>query len=258
MTMNTRARVRSAARWLAAGVGVAGGAYAAYAVTTWRRYGRALPASPEEQDDLLDRFMPAYDVVERHHIRVAAPASVTLATAEDLEFGRLPVVRALMKGRELILGSTPDPQPRPTGLLAEVQSLGWRVLAGTPGREIVVGAATKPWEANVTFRPLSPDEFAAFREPDYVKIAWTLRADAISANESIFRTETRALATDTSARRKFRRYWSLLSPGIILIRWASLRPIKKDAERRFRETTLGQQLERTTRWAPKRPDASLS
>ena len=230
--------MRSAARWLAASVGFAGGAYAASVGLTWLRYGRAAhPAGPAEQDDLLDRFMPVYDVVERHHIRIAAPASVTLAAAQELELERLPVVRAIMKGRELILGSTPDDRPRPTGLLAEMQSLGWRVLTAIPGREIVVGAVTKPWEANVTFRGLAPDEFTAFREPDYVKIAWTLRADPIGPTESVFRTETRALATDATARRKFRWYWSFLSPGINLIRWASLRPVKRDAERRMHEIT---------------------
>lgn len=254
--------MRSAARWLAGGVGLVGGAYAAYVLTAWFHYGHVPRRRSDATDDLLDTFMPVYDVVERHHVHVAAPAGVTLAAAQELELGRLPVVRAIMKGRELILGSTPDHQSRPTGLLAEMQSLGWRVLTAIPGREIVVGAVTKPWEADVTFRPLPPNEFAAFREPDYVKIAWTLRADAISAKESIFRTETRALATDATARRKFRRYWSLLSPGIILIRWASLRPIKKNAERRFREAThmgpLNSKLEGPTTWAPKRPDVSLS
>ena len=67
--------------------------------------------------------------------------------------------------------------PRPRGLLAEVLSLGWGCLQKCPGREIVVGSVTKPWEANPTFRALPPDEFEAFGEPDYVKIVWTLRAD---------------------------------------------------------------------------------
>jgi hypothetical protein len=226
---------------------LAGGVYGTFVITTWRRYGRVPPAMSEEKDELLDKFMPDYEVVERHRIRVAAPTSVTLAAAQELELGRLPVVRAIMKGRELILGSTPDNRPRPTGLLAELQSLGWRVLDGTPGREIVVGAVTKPWEANVTFRGVPSDAFAAFCEPGYVKIAWTLRADAIGANESIFRTETRALATDATARRYFRRYWSFLSPGINLIRWALLWPIKRDAERRVRETTA-----RGIRWTGSR------
>jgi hypothetical protein len=65
-----------------------------------------------------------------------------------------------------------------------------------------------------------------------VKIAWTLRADPISQHESIFRTETRALATSASARAKFRRYWAFLSPGIVLIRWMSLGPLKQEAQRR--------------------------
>jgi hypothetical protein len=92
----------------------------------------------------------------------------------------------------------------------------------------------QPWYANVVFRPLPPHEFVAFDEPDYVKILWTLRADAIGTNASIFRSETRAAATDATARAKCRRYWSFLSPGIILLRWASLKPLRADAERRVR------------------------
>ena len=80
----------------------------------------------------------------------------------------------------------------------------------------------------------SPDEFQGFSEDDYVKIVWTLRADPVGTAESIFRTETRVRTTDPVARAKFRRYWSFLSPGIILIRWISLGPLKAEAERRAR------------------------
>jgi hypothetical protein len=75
-------------------------------------------------------------------------------------------------------------------------------------------------------------QFAAFDEPGYVKIAWTIRAGAIDAKESIFRTETRAVATGAAACTRFPRYWALLSPGLIVIRWAVLGPVKKEAERR--------------------------
>jgi len=146
-------------------------------------------------------------------------------------------VRAIIKARELILGAKPDDRRRPRGLLAEVQSLGWGVLAEVPGREIVVGGVTKPWEANPTFRALPPDEFQGFSEDGFVKIVWTLRADPVGTAESIFRTETRVRTTDPAARAKFRRYWSFLSPGIILIRWVSLRPLKAEAERRARQTS---------------------
>jgi hypothetical protein len=150
----------------------------------------------------------------------------------------LPVVRAIFKAREILLGSEPETAAHPRGLLALTTSMGWGALAEVPGREIIMGAVTQPWHANVVFRALPPSEFVQFNQPDYVKIVWTLRADPVGANGSIFRTETRALATDAAARGKFRRYWSFLSPGIILIRWASLGPLKREAERRARGVPL--------------------
>jgi hypothetical protein len=225
------AYLRASARWLAVGVGVAAAAYGGYVGMTWSRYGHAAPPHPDEQDPLLDRFMPAYDVAERHHVRIAAPSAVTLATAREVDLLGSPLVRAIIRAREMILGATADRQ-RPQGLLAEMQAIGWGVLAEVPDREIVVGAVTQPWEANVTFRALPPEQFAAFSEPGYVKIAWTLRADALGANGSVFRTETRAVATDATARATFRRYWALFSPGIIVIRWAMLGPLRREAERR--------------------------
>jgi hypothetical protein len=107
------------------------------------------------------------------------------------------------------------------------------VLAEVPGREIVMGAVTRPWEPNVVFRGIPSEQFAAFKEPNYVKIVWTLRADAVGAHVSIARSETRAVATDDSARRKFRWYWARFSPGIIVIREIAQRLIKKDAEARI-------------------------
>ena len=85
------------------------------------------------------------------------------------------------------------------------------------------------------FRALPPEEFADFHDPGYAKIVWTLRADPIGGSESVFRTETRVTTTDAVSRSKFRRYWSLLSPGILLIRRLSLQPLRREAERRARD-----------------------
>jgi hypothetical protein len=111
-------------------------------------------------------------------------------------------------------------------------SLGWGVLAEVKNREIVMGAVTRPWEPNPRFHAIDPGQFAAFNEPEYVKIIWSLRADPLGPAESMFRTDTRAIATDDFARLKFRRYWALVSPGVALIRQASLGPLKAEAERR--------------------------
>lgn len=228
-------RTSTVARGAIAAGAAAGAVYAGYVAATWLRYGRTrAPAHPDDSDRVLDRFMPRFEVSDRHHIDVAAPAHVTLAAAEDVDLSRSPVVSAIFKGREWIMRSHPDDRPQPRGLLAQMQALGWGVLADEPGREIVLGAVTKPWEPNPVFRALPAGEFEAFSEPDYTKIIWTLRADPAGPSDSIFRTETRAATTDAMARARFRLYWACLSPGIRLIRMAILRQVKREAEARVR------------------------
>jgi hypothetical protein len=208
-------------------------AYLAYVAVTWRRYGHPRRAGPAERDELLDRFMPVYDVVERQHIAVDAPAALTLDVARTLALDSIPVAHAIFRARELILGSEARRGELPPGLIDQVRALGWGVLAEQPGGEIVMGAVTRPWEPNPSFQAVAPQHFAQFDTPGLVKIAWTLRADRVTPCASIFRTETRAVATDERARARFRPYWACLSPGISLIRRATLKPIKRTAERRF-------------------------
>jgi hypothetical protein len=221
----------AAAKWSAFVAGLASVSYATYAGVTWFRYGKRQQAKGEDIDPLLDRFMRDYDVVDRHRAYVAAPADITLAAAAEMDFESNAIIRGVFKTREWLLRAKPDRTVRPRGFMEEMKSLGWAVLSELPGREVVAGAVTKPWEANPIFLALPPDEFAAFSEPGYVKIAWTLRATPAGNNDSIFRTETRAVATDAEARRRFRRYWSFLSPGIIAIRRVIVPQVKAEAER---------------------------
>ena len=184
-----------------AGAGLAG--YAAYLTTTFLRFGHPRRGT----DPLLDRFMPAYDVREEHALDLDAPPDAVLAAAKEMDFDDSRIVRAIFKGRELLLRSKAQSTPLPRGLVAKTRALGWGVLDELKDREIVMGAVTKPWEANPVFRALPPEEFAAFADPDFVKIAWTLRAEPTADGGTVFRTETRAVATDAAARKKFRLYW---------------------------------------------------
>jgi hypothetical protein len=213
---------------------LAAASYAAYVGYAWLRYGHPPAPAPGETDALLDRFMPDYDVVERHNLHVAAPADVTFAASMEMDLEDSRIIRAIFKGRQILLGADADAKTETRGLVAVTKALGWGVLADVPGRELVMGAVTQPWKANVVFRGLPPDQFAAFDEPGFVKIVWTLRADSLGADASIARTETRVVATDAAARRKFRWYWARFSPGIVLIREISIRLIKREAERRAR------------------------
>ena len=72
---------RSGGKWGAVALGVGAASYAGYVGLTWLRYGHTAPPRGRQADPLLDRFMPVYDIVERHRIYVAAPAAVTLNTA---------------------------------------------------------------------------------------------------------------------------------------------------------------------------------
>jgi hypothetical protein len=225
--------VKTSTRRVATIVGGTAGALAlfgfGYLARSWCNYGKVSTAGTP--DPLLDRFMPTYEVREYHEIRVAAPVDIAYAATRAMDINRSPVVRGIFRARQLALGADDDAAP-PRPLLEETRALGWGILAEEPGREIVMGAVTQPWLANVRFEGLPPDEFAEFSRPAYVKIAFTLAADPIDSNTSLVRSETRVATTNAYARQRFRRYWTLVSPGVRLIRLKSMRLVRADAERR--------------------------
>lgn len=227
-------RMRRVAAIVAAGGAAAGVAYLAYVAAAYRRYGQAATdPGGAAGGALVDAFMPTPEVAERHEVRVAAPAAVTFEAARHLDLRSSPAVRAIFAARELVLRA-PGESARPREFVTEALSLGWGILAETPGREIVFGAVTQPWLGEVHFRALPPEQFAAFREPGWAKILWTLAADSLAVDRSVFRTETRVMTTDAASRERFRRYWATFSPGILLIRLEALRLVRADAERRAR------------------------
>jgi hypothetical protein len=199
--------------------------WAAYAAVAWLTFGG--PASSDAAtsgaaDSLMARYLPEYDIAEVHRVRVAARPSVVYATARTIDLHRSGVVHAIFRGRELMLMATPPPRPPNIPLVDELESIGWGVLEEAPGRQIVLGSVTQPWQANVVFRSLPQRSYAAFDSAGYVKLVVTLAIDSLGPRESLFRTETRAYATDAASRAKFRRYWSVFSPGILLIRSEAL------------------------------------
>jgi hypothetical protein len=185
---------------------------------------------------LIDAFMDKPDVSESHETVVHAPADVVLDVAENLDLLSIPAINAIFRLRERLFGLESKPRSGPRGLVAETTALGWGVLAHRHGREIVMGAVTQPWIGEVKFRPVPPAKFRSFSEPEFVKIAWTLEAEPIGPAETRFRTQTRVLATDRHARRKFRIYWTFAGFFIVLIRIIGNRAIRREAERRVRDS----------------------
>ena len=220
-------------RWLWVGIPAAlllapAVGWAAYAAVTWHRFGRDQRSA--STDPLMQRFMPRYHIAEVHRTDVAAPAALTFAAALRMDLHHSAIIHAIFRSRELLLGAEGSERPATLAMLDELRSLGWGVLEEVPDRQIVLGAVTRPWESEVVFRALPAREFAAFDSAGYVKIVVTFAADSLGPDASTFRTETRAVATDAVSRWRFRRYWSIFSPGILLIRSQALNLVRRGAE----------------------------
>ena len=119
-------RRSTAARVIGAGIALGAAAYAAYAAVARLRYGHPARAA---RDPILDHLFPRHDVVERHAIRVKAPASLTLDTACAMDIMGTPVARAIFRARALILGAARDDTHRSRCFVADMQALGWGLLA---------------------------------------------------------------------------------------------------------------------------------
>jgi hypothetical protein len=184
----------------------------------------------------LDSFIPNADVRGRHETIIHAPAALVIDTARTLDLQSIPLVRAIFRLRARILGGKKPGKTWSRGFVEEALGMGWGVLAEEQGRFLIAGAACQPWVADVVFTPIPADGFAAFAEPDRVKIIWTLEAQPLGGTATRFGTETRAVGTDDEARRKLLRYWRLFGIGILAVRWLLLPAVRRRAERRWRQS----------------------
>jgi hypothetical protein len=186
----------------------------------------------EGHERLIERFAPEALVREKHEILVRAPAEVVLDVAETFDLLSLRAVFAIFWLRAKMLGARPPRRGDLKGLVAATSEMGWRELGRRPGREVVMGAAVQPWLPEPVFKPVPPDLFLSYAEPEHVKIVWTLEAEPVDASRTRFRTETRVQPTDEPARKRFRRYWRFAGYGIVLIRYLLLPAVRREAERR--------------------------
>ena len=179
----------------------------------------------------LDAFIPQPDIRERFSTTIRAPASLVMQIAATFDMRSIGIVSAIFWLREKLMHSAAVPEQPRQGLLAWSRGIGWGLLVEQPA-VIVCGATCQPWLANVVFTPLPSQEFAKYAEPNQVKIAWTLETEALGPALTRFSHETRAVATDEQARKRFRRYWLWARFGIVTIRLLLLPAIRREAERR--------------------------
>jgi hypothetical protein len=185
--------------------------------------------------DLLDERLPVYDVVLTEHLVVEAEPDLVFAAARGFDFltTDAPLVTALMTLRTVParLRGRPVPKPPTLMLASDASTLpGWVSLGELAGRELVFGAVGTFWKADIEWHDVPADEFSAFAEPGWGKIACHLLIRPAGPGRSVLSYECRTATTDLASRARMSRYWWLIRPFVGYILRAVLRTIRADVE----------------------------
>ncbi|HET7234139.1 MAG TPA: hypothetical protein VFJ16_29265 [Longimicrobium sp.] len=180
---------------------------------------------------LIDEWMPVFDAHERHETRIRAPREQVWAQVRRLDFGRPPVVRALMALRTLpaLLTRGGREKARDAAEGGGVLRAGFVLLGERVGDELLLGVAGQFWKPLGNITRVRADELRDFNRPGFATATWnfTLREDGDAV---ILATETRVRCTDEASRRAFLRYWRIVGPFSALIRMELLRSIRRAVE----------------------------
>lgn len=171
---------------------------------------------------LIDMAMPEWQWREYHERRIAAPLQLVWDAALSATMGELVITRPLMALRGLGAGLARE---RPI-----FEAMPPRQIAADPPRELLLGLIfpTHGKLRDVT-QPNSIATLNAALAPGLVRQAVNLRLQEF-AGGTLVSTETRAIANDAAARRRFAFYWTLIRPASGLIRRDTLRAIARRAE----------------------------
>lgn len=205
-----------------------------------RRFARRQPIvykAPRVGGALIDQQMPRYDYRDAYQVVVMAPPETVWDAVMQLDFLKLPLIRALFAIREFPvrtwrhLTSGPPLAAAPNATLANLSALGgFTVVAERPGREIVLGAVGQPWRPDYAPTPITASAFASFDQPGFVKIAWSWMVKPLGSGQTLLVVEWRTQHSSDEARSHFRRYWAIVSRGVRLLARLGLARIKSDCE----------------------------
>ena len=187
-----------------------------------------------KQDNLfntqLDAIIPEYDFHEKHRIIINASPGKVYNAAKAVTAREIFIFRALMYIRSLpsrrMFEINPD-----IPLLKEIFNKRFRLLDDIADTEIVFGIIGRFWKLNLgeNVAITDTDYFIKFNRPAFVKAAANMRIVSLNGR-TLLTTETRVIATDDEAKRKFRLYWIIIRIGSGFMRRMWLRAIKRRAE----------------------------
>lgn len=173
----------------------------------------------------LDRLIPAPRLVEIDRLDLAAPPAAVWERVRHGDLAPSRLIRALFAIRTWGKG---EAALRVDELTSSPERPGFQLLVEDPPRELVVGAIGRVWEAEIPFVHVpTAAEFAAFDEPGYARVAWSIRILRRGAGSHL-ELEVRVDATDETSWRRFRRYFVLIGIGSRFIRRRLLRAIARE------------------------------
>jgi hypothetical protein len=183
---------------------------------------------------LVESAVPTFDAMIAKHVVVAADPSSTFRAARELDLltVRTPLLTVSMWLRNLPgrLARRAAP-PLPRLVVGEGLGLpGWLELGELPDGEIAFGAVGKFWQPVIEWRDVTPEDFSAFAEPGWGKIAGNFSVMRYGEHSTLLSYQCRTVTTDPASRRRFLRYWWLIRPFVGHIMRATLDKIKTDAE----------------------------
>ncbi len=179
---------------------------------------------------MLEPFIPQPRLTELDHIDVGAPAAKAYEVARHLDLTRAPLVRLLF-GLRTIPSRLRGREHGPARLaIDDITGAGsaFRMLADEPGRGFVVGAIGRFWEPAIRWAEAAPESFAAFAEPGWAKVAWSVVVEPRGDSASRVSVALRLDATDDASWRAVHRYFRLIGPFSRFIRRQMLRRLQAE------------------------------
>jgi hypothetical protein len=184
--------------------------------------------------NLIEVYMPDYDVRARYETRVRASAEVTYEALRRVDLFASWPVRALFAIRRLPARGR-DARFLTKRTFESFTSSG-ALLAEERGREAAFGIIGRFWAwRRPSYTPPVSRDIASFAEPGWAKSVLTMTVDPLDGTTTLLSTETRVKCTDAGSLRRFRLYWALIGPFSGLIRKIWLAAIRDAAETAWRE-----------------------
>ena len=192
--------------------------------------------------DALDSLIPTPGLREFDDVDVALPIAEAWEIVRHADLGDSAILRALFAIRTAPSRlSRRHPEPLELcldDLTSTEEQPGFSVLVDDPPHSVAVGAIGTVWRPEIAFVHVADaDEFAAFSDPGYVRVAWSIALTPVDGATTRITVEVRVDATDRTSWKRFRRYFRVVGPFSRFIRHSLLSTLGRrygipDAERR--------------------------